>query len=118
MAILMLGCGFRPNTAMHAVEEHAAPPYLFGPPRRYTITDWDGSTFVKMYIPHNFAGVTQRYDRAAGLLAPPALRTGRVGAATTHLIDGPALLAAALAQLQDNPLAFVEPAVDTLDDVR
>lgn len=107
--ILMLGCGLRPNTAMHAVEEHALPPYLFGPPCAYTITDGDGRTFVKAYTPHNFAGVAQRYDRVGGLLASPALRTGRVGAATAHLIDGPTCFATALAELQRDPLAFVEP---------
>jgi aminoglycoside 3-N-acetyltransferase len=113
--ILMLGCGLRPLTAMHAVEEHAPPPYLFGPPCDYTITDAAGHTFVKAYTPHNFAGVEQRYDRVAGLLAPPALRVGPVGAAAAHLIDGPALLAAALARLRADPLAFVEraPAADS-----
>ncbi|MDZ4184357.1 MAG: AAC(3) family N-acetyltransferase [Desulfuromonadales bacterium] len=29
--IILLGCGLRPNTTMHALEEIADPPYLFGP---------------------------------------------------------------------------------------
>lgn len=108
-AILFLGCGLRPNTAMHAVEEHNPPPYLFGPPRPYTITDEHGQTFRRVYTPHGFAGVTQRYDRVADLLAPPALRSGRVGAADAFLLDGPALLDAALAALRHDPFFFVEP---------
>jgi aminoglycoside 3-N-acetyltransferase len=107
--ILFLGCGLRPNTAMHAVEEYATPPYLFGPPRRYIITDERGQTFRRIYTPHGFAGVTQRYDRVADLLAPPALRSGRVGAAAAFLMDGPALLDAALAALRRDPYFFVEP---------
>jgi aminoglycoside N3'-acetyltransferase len=107
--ILFLGCGLRANTAMHAVEEHAPPPYLFGPPRLYTITDENGQTFQRVYTPHGFAGSTQRYDRVAGLLAPPALQSGYVGAAAAFLLDGPALLDAALAALRRNPHCFVEP---------
>ncbi|HMQ32083.1 MAG TPA: AAC(3) family N-acetyltransferase [Chloroflexaceae bacterium] len=107
--ILFLGCGLRPNTAMHAVEEHAQPPYLFGPPRLYTITDENGQTFQRVYTPHGFAGVTQRYDRVADLLAPPALQSGYVGAAAAFLVDGPVLLDAALAALRRNPYFFVEP---------
>ena len=108
----MLGCGLRPNTAMHAVEEHAPPPYLFDSPRPYTITDRDGSTFVKTYTPHDFSSVIQRYDRIAGLLGPPALRSGQVGAATAYFIDGLSLFGAALPRFRENPFAFVEPAAD------
>jgi aminoglycoside 3-N-acetyltransferase len=108
-AILFLGCGLRPNTAMHAVEEHAPPPYLFGPPRSYTITDEHGRTFQRIYTPHGFAGVIQRYDRVADLLAPPALSSGPIGAAVAYHIDGPALFTAAHAALRRNPYSFVEP---------
>lgn len=108
-AILFLGCGLQPNTAMHAVEEHALPPYLFDAPRSYTITDAHGRTFQRLYIPHGFAGVAQRYDRVADLLAPPALRSGRIGAAVAYLMDGPALFAAALAVLRRDPYGFVAP---------
>lgn len=106
--VLMLGCGLRPNTTMHAIEEYARPPYLFGPPRIYTITDASGRTFEKQYIPHDFAGFTQRYDRAADILAPPALRSGPVGRATAHLIDAAALRDAALEQLRRDPYYFVD----------
>ena len=106
--ILMLGCGLRPNTAMHAVEEYARPPYLFGPPVAYTITDASGRTFEKTYTPHDFAGCTQRYDRVANLLDGAALRAGAVGRAQSYLIDGGALFERALARLREDPLFFVD----------
>lgn len=106
--ILMLGCGLRPNTTMHALEEHAPPPYLFAPPRIYTLTDADGRTFEKQYIPHNFQGVTQRYDRIAALLTDAALSQGMVGHASSFLIHGEALLEAPLNYLRAEPFYFVD----------
>ena len=38
----MLGCGLRPNTSMHAIEELVEPPYLFGPPLSYQLVLDDG----------------------------------------------------------------------------
>ncbi|MCB0116024.1 MAG: AAC(3) family N-acetyltransferase, partial [Caldilineaceae bacterium] len=106
--ILMLGCGLKPNTTMHALEEHAPPPYLFGDPQIYTLTDADGHTFEKAYIPHNFQGVTQRYDRIADLLPESALSQGMVGHASCFLIHTEALLDAPLARLQEEPFFFVD----------
>jgi aminoglycoside 3-N-acetyltransferase len=106
--ILMLGCGLRPNTAMHAVEEEAWPPYLFAEPCAYTITNATGRTFERVYLPHNFSGFAQRYERAAELLGPGEIVRGRVGRAETWLIDGPALRREALAALQHDPFFFVE----------
>lgn len=108
--ILMLGCGLRPNTSFHAIEELVTPPYLFGASRDYTLIDDAGRRTVKRYRTHNFAGFHQRYDRIAHLTAEPALRVGRVLDATVHLLDAAALWQAALAALQHDPLAFVEPA--------
>src|SRR5579872_617117 len=109
--ILMIGCGLRPNTTMHAVEEHVAPPYLFGPERLYTITDGVGRTYQESYVTHGFAahGFRQRYDRVEGLLDAMGHRQGRVGQARCHLIDAGALKRAAIAQMRADPLFFVEP---------
>ena len=107
--ILMLGCGLRPNTTMHAIEECTQPPYLFGEPLTYTLTNADGITFNKSYIPHDFAGFSQRYDRVAALLDDRQRVSGRVGIAAAHLIDAPALYQQALAQLKRDPFFFVEP---------
>ena len=106
--ILMLGCGLRPNTTMHAIEEYAQPPYLFGEPLTYTLTNTVGITFEKRYTPHNFTGFAQRYDRVASLLDDRQLVSGRVGAASAYLIDAQALYQQALAQLRRDPFFFVE----------
>ncbi|HZT42681.1 MAG TPA: AAC(3) family N-acetyltransferase [Chthonomonadaceae bacterium] len=106
--ILMIGCGLRPNTTMHAVEEYVCPPYLFGPEREYTLTDQDGNVFRKTYVRHNFRGYRQRYDRVAGLLNEAELRTGPVGNASCHLIDAPALHRVGVQKLQEDPFFFVE----------
>lgn len=107
--ILMLGCGLEPNTSMHAVEELVTPPYLFSGPIVYTLTNAEGHTRQKEYIPHGFRGWAQRYDRIANLLSAPDLRTGNVANAPCHLIRAKALWSAALAALRQDPLYFVEP---------
>jgi aminoglycoside 3-N-acetyltransferase len=106
--ILMLGCELRPNTTMHAIEEYAVPPYLFGAPLTYTITDAKGTTFDKTYTPHDFRGFVQRYDRVEALLDRPQLMQGFVGKAAAYLIDAGALYRQALAQLSHDPFFFVD----------
>jgi aminoglycoside 3-N-acetyltransferase len=106
--ILMLGCGLKPNTAMHAVEEFVRPSYLFRAPVTYTITPPDGRTFTKTYTPHHFKGYIQRYDRVAGVLDGQALITGPVGAAPAQLIDANALLVKARERLEREPFYFVD----------
>jgi aminoglycoside 3-N-acetyltransferase len=106
--ILMLGCGLRPNTTMHAIEEYIRPPYLFGEPLTYTLTNATGFTFTKTYTPHDFTGFSQRYERVAALLDDRQLASSRVGMAWAYLIDGQALYQQALAQLKRDPFFFVE----------
>jgi aminoglycoside 3-N-acetyltransferase len=107
--ILFIGCGLRPNTSMHGVEEHIIPPYLFGPPITYTIRAADGSESQMTVRSHNFKGVAQRYDRIAALLSAPALRRGPLLKADCFLIETAAMWPAALQALQSDPLYFVEP---------
>jgi aminoglycoside 3-N-acetyltransferase len=108
--ILMIGCGLRPNTTMHAIEEYVCPPYLFGPDREYTITDQDGHTFQKTHRTHGFSGggYAQRYDRAQGLLTETELRTGQFGNAACHLIEARALHRVAVAKMQEDRFYFVD----------
>jgi aminoglycoside 3-N-acetyltransferase len=113
--ILMLGCGLRPNTSMHAVEELVNPPYLFGEPILYTLVDEHGHTCRKQYTPHGFRGWAQRYDRISGLLTEPALRSGTVAGAFCHLIHAESLWSAALEALRNDPLFFVEATSDPHD---
>ncbi len=107
--ILMLGCGLRPNTSFHAIEERVVPPYLFGLPLTYVLIDRHGNSHERTYTRHSFRGWIQRYDRIAGLLASPALVAGHVLEAESYIIDAHALWKAALAALRRDPLYFVEP---------
>lgn len=106
--ILMLGCGLRPNTSMHAIEELVAPPYLFGQELVYRLLLADGSTAAKIYRPHGFDGWRQRYDRAESLLEGDALKRGKVLKATVHLLEAKALWEVAPEALRRDPLHFVE----------
>jgi aminoglycoside 3-N-acetyltransferase len=106
--ILMLGCGLSPNTSFHAMEEVVQPPYLFSSPILYSLTFADGATVEKCYTPHNFHGWIQRYERAALVLGPPGLRTGKALQGQAHLLDAEKLWDAALNALRCDPLFFVE----------
>ena len=106
--ILMLGCGLAPNTSLHAIEELVVPPYLFGDPLEYTLIAGDGHQTVKTYLPHNFRGWRQRYDRVESILGPSGLVSGPALAGKAWLIEAAALWEAALALLRRDPLVFVE----------
>jgi aminoglycoside 3-N-acetyltransferase len=105
--ILMLGCGLRPNTSMHAIEEVIVPSYVFGPQVPYILVYPDGEAHEKSYTSHGFEGWSQEYDRVAQVLTAPALSRGAVLRAPAHLIEAEALWAAVLAALRQDPLAFV-----------
>ena len=102
--ILMLGCGLRPNTTMHAVEEVIGTPYLFGGERVYSVTDINGITRDITYRDHGFDGWEQRYDRIASILD---IKCGKIGNALSHLIDTQRLFNVALSALKNDRLAFV-----------
>lgn len=106
--ILMLGCGLRPNTSMHAIEELVEPPYLYGPSITYSLTNNHRETTQKEYVTHDFSGWEQHYDRVADILKSPDLREGKVLEASSHLIETQALKAVVLAKLHENPLFFVD----------
>lgn len=106
--ILMVGCGLKPNTSMHAIEEYVQPPYLFGAPIDYTITDAQGHTFNKTYLPHNFKGYVQRYDRVQETLDDEGLQTDVIGKAQVYLLHCEILFEKALAALRRNPLHYVD----------
>lgn len=107
--ILFLGCGLRPNTSMHGVEELTAPPYLFGSNVDYALIDVAGHRSTERYRTHGFAGVTQRYDRVLELLDSSDYSRGAVLAADCHLIRAKPLWEKASRKLQETPLYFVDP---------
>ncbi len=108
--VLFLGCGLRPNTSMHAIEEHVVPPYLFGGPVDYQVILADGSLAAMRVRRHNFAGWVQRYDRLEQVLGGEGygLRAGQVLQAPCHLVESARMWPAALAALRRDPLFFVE----------
>jgi aminoglycoside 3-N-acetyltransferase len=105
--ILFLGCGLRPNTTMHAVEEHVVPPYLFGEPVEYRIIQSDGAETAMTVVSHNFKGWAQRYDRLEQYMHH-GLKKGPVLQAECYLLDAAEMWFAALTQLRLDPLSFVE----------
>ena len=112
--ILFIGCGLRPNTSMHAVEELVIPPYLFRPGHvAYTCKDKNGGVHTLNIKSHNFkyddgSEVIQRYDRVSGLLHGDALLYGHLLAAECFLLDAKRLWDAAEAKLKDDPMFFVD----------
>ena len=106
--LLMLGCGLRPNTSMHAIEEIVEPPYLLGTPLTYQLVLADGRVLEKIHRRHDFFGWAQRYDRIAHVLDENDLKSGSVLAADVFLIEVSALWDAALAALRQDPFYFVD----------
>lgn len=85
--ILMLGCGLRPNTSMHSVEETICPWYLLKKePVLFRIRLENGDILEKPYRCHNFGGsrAVQRYDRVADIMD---IRQGQILQAPCYLID-------------------------------
>jgi aminoglycoside 3-N-acetyltransferase len=108
--ILFIGCGLRPNTSMHAVEELHEPPYLYGPKVVEYRIRLPGGAETRMRVrEHGFAGWEQRYDRVAEVLQPPYIARGKVGDADCWLLDAPALWREVGRALTKNPLFFVDP---------
>jgi aminoglycoside 3-N-acetyltransferase len=106
--ILFVGCGLRPNTSMHGIEEIVEPPYLFTDPVVYNIVDATGRLSTMQVRRHNFWGWRQRYDRLAHLLDESGLRTGKVLQAGCHLVEARTMWRVALAQLREDRFFFVE----------
>ena len=106
--ILFIGCGLKPNTSMHGVEELIEPPYLFGPILSYRIILPDGTETRMNCRRHDFSGYAQRYDRIGPLLKEDGLRTGKVLAAPVHILECRAMWEQAQAALQRDPFFFVE----------
>jgi len=111
--VLFLGCGLRPNTSMHGVEELVMPPYLLGDAIVYRVILADGSETEFPCRRHTFNvhNLRQRYDRLEPLMGPGEMRVGRVLEATAHLLEAPAMWARGEAALRSDPYFFVEKVV-------
>jgi aminoglycoside 3-N-acetyltransferase len=106
--ILFLGCGLRPNTSMHGVEELEEPPYLFGDKVSYRAILPDGSEIEGRTRRHDFSGWSQRYDRIGPLLSDGGLSEGKILEATVHVLECRAMWERAHEALRRDPFTFVE----------
>ena len=107
--LLFLGCGLRPNTSMHGVEELVEPPYLFGDDVTYHLTDANGETHEVTHRHHGFGIWRQRYDRAEPLLERGTeISVGAVLEAKAYLIESRALWDRTRVALERDPMHFVE----------
>lgn len=112
--ILMLGCGLRPNTFMHGVENIAGLPYRkILETIEYTMIDRDGVSSTYYGGVGSMSRYEQRYDRITNILHAPDIITGDVANATANLIDAKALETAALNILKTKPFYFVDPLDET-----
>lgn len=105
--VLMLGCGTKPNTSMHGVEEKAKAPYVLSPePRIYTCTNYDGETYKKAYYYHYIVqnGFRQQYDNLENLME---MQKGKILEANCHLIDAPTMWKVGEAKIKEDPYYFV-----------
>ena len=106
--LLFIGCGLRPNTSMHAIEELAEPPYLYGELVTYRVILSDGSETRMVVRRHNFKGWRQRYDRLEQVQSDGLIK-GHVLQAECYLVNAAEMKLAALSALRSDPLFFVEP---------
>ncbi len=106
--ILFLGCGLKPNTSMHGIEELSEPEYLLGEKLNYSIITEDDESYQKEYITHNFKGYEQRYDRVLNILDEDDYSTGHVLDAEVWLLKTRPLWDKAHKKLLEEPLYFVD----------
>lgn len=108
--VMFLGCGTRPNTSMHAVEEKFIPPYLFGEKIDHELQLSNGETLVKTYQRHGFKGFDQRYDRLFNVLEPRDYRIGKVLEAKSVVMESLAIWEKGILYLKQDPFYFVDRA--------
>lgn len=106
--ILFLGCGLKPNTSMHAVEELVEPPYLYNGWVDYRIKLADGSETAMRVRRHGFKGWQQRYDRIETVMAGEGISAGKVLSADCFLLEAPAFWRKAHQAMKNAPLIFVD----------
>lgn len=108
--ILMLGCGWSPNTSMHGVEELAEAPYCLTPYQvEYNIELPNGEVITARHRQHHFGRRwIQRYDRLEQVLSEQFVRRGKVLDADAVLLDARGVWDTATAVMKNEPYYFVD----------
>ena len=107
--ICMLGCGLKPNTFMHLVENINNVPY-----RKtvdivsFQLIDNNNQVIIKEYHLPSMSHLEQRYDRVINILDTSEIYKATIGAAATYIIDANRLLRKASKILMNNPFYFVD----------
>lgn len=107
--ILMLGCGLKPNTFMHLVEnlnnlEYRKTVNIVN----FKIYDYDNKLTIKeLHLP-DMSNYYQMYDRVINILDEPDLQVISINDEVSYLIDANKLLIKASEVLKENPMYFVE----------
>lgn len=108
--ILMLGCGLRPNTTMHGIEELVGTPYVLENEKvMYTLKTKDRE-WTKGYYNHCFTydggkHYIQRYDRVSEIMN---IETKEFLDTFVNIIPADELREKAVKVLKENPMFFVD----------
>lgn len=107
--LLFLGCGLRPNTSMHGVEELVNAPYTLKPTKtKFIVKDAFGKTSEVLHHTHNFDGYVQRYDRLVSFLNDKDYKKGKIMDAECFVINSKALWEKGAEALKLDPFVFVD----------
>jgi aminoglycoside 3-N-acetyltransferase len=106
--LLFIGCGLRPNTSMHGIEETIEPDYLFKGFVEYDVIDYNGQKSCRKCKRHNFKGFVQRYDRVQNILEKGEIKNGKILKAESYIIQAENLWKKAKKALSKDPHYFVD----------
>lgn len=107
--ILFLGCGLKPNTSMHGIEELVEPDYLYGETLQYKLFNANREKSYKYYKTHGFENMEQCYERIEDLLEEGTeLKKGKVLEAECYLINAKAMWKKATKALKEDEHYFVD----------
>ena len=109
--ILFLGCGARPNTSMHGVEEVVEAPYYYAEMVDCRVIWSDGHETIQPLRRQSFVGINLRYDRLPALLsAPDEIHRGHVLRAESILYEAEPMWRTAIAAMREDVLYFADRA--------
>ena len=106
--VLLLGCGTKPNTSMHGIEEHYPTPYILSPDTKtYVLIGENGAQTAVDFRYHYIrqSGYAQRYDRLENLME---FTKGKLMQADCNLIDSKTMWDVALKKLSDDVYYFTD----------